>query len=476
MSSTRVVPALLRLTACALPVAAWAVDAPGPQPQPAPTNGPTVTAGTNGGLAPLTEFATGRSAFGAGRQVVVQGLIDLDLLQHDNYTDGKTSASDHRGYGLMRAELGLKVKLDERATAVVGLGYKGELGDYGITNQRPGPADATNESPRQSEQSIAVIRDAYVNLKEFLGYEELAVLAGRMPYASGLLVADRGAFLFDSRADNPAIGSWDGVRAGYTFDSVTFSPWIFRLPDASTLWGMTLDWKPATASGSDKVFITASYTQQQNPYLFDKTTGNTLKTYTGGIDWRTGELGLWFEGAGQRGDAGDGRSFHGWGGEAGLDWQFAQYGKGRFMLIAEMLSGDKDTGDRIDAFVNTWESISDTLIIENEKYGELSNLVVGNLRSLKAKWGIGFDERDQVRFDLTGAYYKLAQSLPTGGNIFGTEIDAQLRWQYTYNAQIRLFTGAVKPGGGMTAAMRAAGKDASDDLIWLGGVNLNVSF
>lgn len=473
MPSIRAVPTLLRLVCSAFPILAWAGDAAGVLP-------PAVGTGGSGssGLAPLSDFSSGRAAFGAGRQVRVQGLIDLDLLQRSNYTDGNSDASDHRGYGLMRAELGLSVKLDERATAVIGLGYKGELGDYGITNQRPGPPDTSAVAPRQSEQSIAVVRDAYVQLKEFLGYEELGVIAGRMPVDWSLnnQASDRGSFLYDSRADNPAIGSWDGVKAGYTLDTLLISPWIYRLPDASTLWGATLDWKPVTTSGSDKVIATFSYTRQQNPYLFDGTTGKSLNTYTGGIDWRTGELGLWFEGAKQRGDAGGGRDFGGWGGEAGLDWQFSQHGKGRFMLIAELLSGDQDPSDGIDAFVNTWETIGDTLIVENEKYGELSNLVVGNLKALKAKWGVGFDERDQVRVDLTGAYYRLAQELATGGPHFGTEVDAQLRWQYTYNAQIRLFTGVLKPGGGMSAAMQAAGKDASDDPIWIGGVNLNVAF
>lgn len=481
MPAIRAVPTLLRLMVCAAPLLAQALevrnaDVP-PSFEPPPGGGASAQP-RGGGLAPLSEYGAGRSAFGAGRQVVVQGLIDLDLLQKSNYTDGNGDASDHRGFGLMRAELGLKIKLDERASAVIGFGYKGELGDYGITNQRPGPPDSGIVAPRQSEQSIAVVRDAYVNLKEFLGYEELAVLAGRQPVDWSLTnqTSDRGSFLFDSRADNPAIGSWDGIKAGYTLETLLVSPWVFRLPDASTLWGITLDWKPVTTSGSDKVFATFSYTRQQNPYLFDGTIGKNLQTYTGGLDWRTGEVGLWFEAAKQRGDAGLDRSFGGWGGEVGLDWQFSQYGKGRFMLIGEILSGDKDPSDGIEAFINTWETVSDTLIVEHEKYGELSGLMPGNLKAVKAKWGVGFDERDQVRFDLTGAYYRLAQVLPSGGSHFGSELDAQLRWQYTYNAQIRLFTGVLKPGGGMTALMTAAGKDASDDLIWIGGVNLNVAF
>jgi hypothetical protein len=442
------------------------------------------------GLASLSEFGVGRSAMGAGRQVVVQGQLDLDVLQHDNYTDSSKDISDHRGYGLMRAELGLKVKLDERATVVVGFGYRADLGDYGKTNQHPDkPGPGTNESQIDSDQAQVVIKDAYVNLKEFLGFEELGVIAGRMPVSWNIPASDRGAFLFDSRADDPVIGSWDGTRVSYSgFDVLVVSPWVYRLPEASTLFGLTLDWKPATASG-DKVFVTATVTEQRDPVVpvvSGLTKAQNLRTYGGAIDWNLGETRLWIEGAEQRGDAGGSAEFSGYGGEAGLDWQFSQYGKGRFQLIGTMMTGDNpDTPDKFEGFVNTWESISDTLIVENEKYGELSRLVVGDLDSVKVRWGIGFDERDRVRIDLTGAHYRLAKPVAGGqSKDFGTEIDAALRWQYTFNAQIRFFAGVLKPGEGLAEAQaQAAAKatppttlDAGTDLIWLGGINLNVSF
>ncbi len=442
--------------------------------------------GTNldDGLASVSEFGTGKPAMGAGRQVVVQGQLDLDVLQHNNYTDADGNQSDHRGYGQMRAELGLKVKLDERATAVVGFGYKADLGDYGTTNQRPGkPSPGSNESQVASNQAQVVLKDAYVNLKEFLGFEELGVIAGRTPVIWNL-VDERGAFLFDSRADDPVIGSWDGVRASYSgLDALVVSPWIYRLPEASTLFGLTLDWKPATASG-DKIFVTGTATEQRKPVVGGTMHGQNLRTYGGGIDWRMGETGLWIEGAAQQGDAGNGASFGGYGGEVGLDWQFSQWGKGRFQIIGTMMTGDNpDTPDRYEGFVNEWESISDTLIVESEKYGELSRQVVGDLNSVKVRWGIGFDERDRVRIDLTGAHYQLAQPVNTGGSKrFGTEVDMTLRWQYTYNAQIRFFGGALKPGDGLADSLNRAGASqtpplsAGSDLIWLGGINLNVAF
>lgn len=449
-----------------------------------PADNRSASAMTSGGLAPITDFGPGKSASGAGRQIVVQGLLDLDVLQRDNYSDSNSDGSDHRGYGLMRAELGLKIKLDERATAVIGFGYRADLGDYGTTNLRPGRPDRDgNESQIDSDQAQVVLKDAYVNLKEFLGFEELGVIAGRMP-VSWNLVEGRGAFLFDSRADDPAIGSWDGVRASYSgWDVLVVSPWIYRLPEASTLYGLTLDWKPATAGG-DKVFITGSIVEQVEPVVGGVRHGESLRTYAFGFDWRVGELGLWMDGAAQRGDAGDGSEFSGYGGETGLDWQFSQYGKGRLQLIAGTMTGDDpDTDDSFEGFVNEWESVGDTLIVESEKYGEMSRLVVGNMQSMKVRWGIGFDERDRVRVDLTGAYYRLGEpAVSGGGNDFGTEIDAALRWQYTYNAQIRLFGAVLLPGDGLADAQELRSLEdgdpieAGDDMIWLAGVNLNVSF
>ncbi len=441
----------------------------------------------SGGLAPLSELGAGKAAIGAGRQVIVQGQLDLDVLQHDNYTDGDGGQSDSRGYGTMRAELGLNVKLDERAQVVIAFGYRADLGDYGTNNRReelpatPGP----DSSQFNSAQSQVVLKDAFVNLKEFLGFEELGVIAGRMP-VSWFLVNDRGAFLFDSRADDPAIGSWDGARASYSgWDVMLLSPWVYRLPDASTLWGVTLDWKPATAGG-DRVLVTATYAEQRNAILPQNLTAEKLQTVSGGLDWRSGELGFWVEAAGQKGNGLGGVTFEGFGGETGLDWQFSQYGKGRFQIIGGYQTGD-DPGSSgsFEGFVNEWETIGDTLIVEHEKYGELSELMVGNLMSIKARWGIGFDERDSVRLDLTAAHYVMHEPIVAGGDTsFGTEFDAALRWQYTYNAQIRLFGALFKPGDGLADAQEASAAAATpprtitagDDMIWLMGANLNVSF
>ncbi|MDW8373673.1 MAG: alginate export family protein [Planctomycetota bacterium] len=431
--------------------------------------------------ATTSEFAPGRPVPGAGRQVVVQGMLNLDSVQRTNDRDANSETSDHRGYGILHAELGFKLHLDERATVAVGVGYRSDIGDYGPSNQRPGnPTPRPNEAPVASDRAQLVLAHAYVHLKEMFGLEELGALAGRMPVRWNL-VQNRGAFLYDARADDPVIGAWDGARISYSgIDEWVFSPWIYRLPDASVLGGLTIDWQPMTA-GSDRLFLTGLITEHRDAVVPRAQgaafTAARLRTYGFGLDWRIGETDLWFDGAAQRGDALGGQRIAGYGAEAGVDWQFTPYGKGRLAAIAGFQRGDDPATRDIESFVAPWESISDTLIVEHEQYGELTRLLVGNLLSAKLRFGIGFDERDRWRIELTAAHYRLHQPLAAdGGREFASELDAVLRWQYTYNVQLRLFGGVAEPGAGLRDAIRLSGLVPGDDLIWIFGGNLNVSF
>lgn len=435
-----------------------------------------------GAAPPPVEYAPGRLAPGAGRQVVVQGLLNLDSVQRSNDRDASNDASDHRGYGQLHAELGFKIHLDERAMVAVGVGYRSDIGDYGPSNQRPGnPVPGPGDTPINSDRAQLVLAHAYVHLKEFFGLEELGALAGRMPVRWNL-VQHRGAFLYDSRADDPVVGAWDGARISYSgLDEWVLSPWIYRLPDASLLYGIAIDWQPMTA-GSDRVFLTGLITEHRDAVVpaagAAAFTADRLRTYGFGIDWRTGDSDLWFDGAAQRGETKRGERLTGYGAEAGIDWQFTPYGKGRLAAIAGFQRGD-DPGSqgRIEAFAAPWESIADTLLVEHEQYGELSRLMVGNLASAKLRFGIGFDERDRVRIELVGAHYRLHQPIVPGGRReFATELDAVLRWQYTYNVQLRLFAAGLEPGAGLRDALAATGVTPGDDFVWMFGGNLNVSF
>src|SRR4051812_23807273 len=125
---------------------------------------PTGT-GSGGGSPELSPGA--RFDANAPRQVVVRGLIDLDALIQGNYLDGNNDVSDHRGYGLLRAELGTKVKLDERVATVITIAYYNEAGNTPAT----GTTTTTTTTPTPTvrrDRGQAVFDDAYVQLKEFL--------------------------------------------------------------------------------------------------------------------------------------------------------------------------------------------------------------------------------------------------------------------------------------------------------------------
>ena len=63
--------------------------------------------------------------FGVGQQrsVVIRGMLGFDVLSQGQYLSGNGNASDHRGYGNIRAELGAKVRLDEQVAVVITLAY-----------------------------------------------------------------------------------------------------------------------------------------------------------------------------------------------------------------------------------------------------------------------------------------------------------------------------------------------------------------
>jgi hypothetical protein len=442
---------------------------------------PAPRAGGDPGQLPPTGFTPGRMGMGQGRQIVVQGLFDADYTRQGNYLDADSDQGDHRDGGQIRAELGLRVKLDERVTAVIGFGYRGDIGDYGPTNQSPGPSLTPEEPQRNSDNSQAVIKDAYAKLKEFLGYEELGVAVGRMPVAWDLR-RDRGALLFDSRANDPVIASWDGAQASYNYDEWVLSPYAYRLPDASSLWGVIVDWRPVGTGGSDKMFVTAAFNEQRDLILYGDEHGERLRTFSAGFDWIVGSFELWGEGAGQRGEADGGQSFRGYGGSLGGEWQFTEYGHGILGLQGDWQSGDDDPTDgTYKAFVNPWESVSDTIIVENERYGELSRLMPGNLRSLKLRWGMGLDERDRVRAEIVLARYQLDRPIAggSGSREFGDEADLTLRWQYNWYTAIRLFAAGLKPGDGLRDAMSSSpggNQLPGSDVIYMFGGAMAVTF
>jgi len=413
-----------------------------------------------------------RLGINGSRTVMVRGLVDLDALSQNNYNDGNDDLSDHRGYGLIRAELGIKVKMDEKVSAAITVAFYDEAG------KTTGEID-----PSRTTKGGTVMDDAYIEMKEFLGFEQLGVLAGRQPFAWNLR-EQHGAFLYDSRANDPAVTSWDGVRLGYAgllAPGIDVAGYAYRQPDDATLFGAAIDWKPGGA-GDNRWFFTGSANLERNvtlrtlPKNGDGTfqTGDELITYYAGGEVDFSTLDLFGEFAMQQGDQGNGTTFGGWGASGGGNLHFQLPQELILGVQYDYLTGDQDQTDKKNnAFINNWEAVSDTLIVEHEKYGELSRYAQGNLEALKLKAGIAFDESNSFRVNGIYGFYRMNESLGSGTS-FGQEADLILTWQYTYNATFNLFGAGFMPGDGFKDV--APGQPASTDLIYLVGLNLGVVF
>lgn len=413
---------------------------------------------------------------GGGRSVFIQGLVDIDGIQQGNYRDGNDDVSDHRSEGWYRAELGTRISVDERVEVQVTLAGQGVMGNSRATNDGdlyPGGAGNGSGVDGASDTNV-VLDDAFIKLKDFLNYRELAIDAGRMP-VSWNLRKDHAAFIYDSRANYQTVTSWDGLRASYNLDTINITPYVYRLPDDSQLYGITLDWEPAK-SGDDRLFFTLSANLERGVAVDGVAdVGDKLETYYVGGDADLGDFELFGEFAMQRGSQDNNIDFNGFAFSGGLDWHTDRMVLG---IQGDYLTGDSNAGDDSnDAFVNNWEGVSDTYIVENEKYGELSRLLSGNLQTYKAKLEIALDDKKRVRVKSVYAYYKTNETVTgASGKKFGQEADLHLQWDYTRNATITLLTGVFKPDDAYVAAATPQSPLAKDDLIYLFGANLLVKF
>ena len=418
------------------------------------------------------------------RQVVIKGLLDFDVVNRGRYLSGNADQSDHQGTGNIRAEFGTSVKLDEKVKVNITLAYEAEAGDN--------TADSKDPTVRSG---FAVVDDAYVEFKEFLGFESVGVLVGRMP-VSWNLRDGHGAFLYDSSADHPRVTSWDGGRATWNVvEGIDVTPFAYSVPGASTLLGVGGDWKPAR-SGDSRTFITGLITYERKvPMRFidptlqedsqialsDAVPGDKLLTYSGGFEFQIGDLDIFGEFAMQDGKQADGITYAGYGGYAGFDWHAYAPQALVFGAQVDHRSGNAEdpavTGKNRNLITN-WEGVSDTLIVEHEQYGELSRLLSGpdafGLQSGKLTAGIAFDDRNKVRLNAIYAYYRTTESTIGGGRTFGQEGDLSLSWRYAPSTTLKLFSGGFLPGGAYEEV--APGPNPSRDVIYCMGVNLSVVF
>jgi len=312
-----------------------------------------------------------------------------------------------------------------------------------------------------------------VVLKSFLGQSGLSLRLGRQPVAWNLR-KNYAPFLFDSRANDPDVTSWDGASARFGLDTLTFSPYAYALPDRSKLYGVAVDWQPAQAASSN-LFITVSGNIQ-----YDLPVGGiiteSLQTFYGGIEWSfESGLDIYFEGALQRGSQDGAVEFTGYGVSGGVEWRLPTPNPVVFGVQYDLLSGDDDAADSKNrTFINPFEGTSDTYIVESEKYGELLKGVVGNLRAAKVRSEVAFDRANRLRLKAVYGLYQFDQDLGAGKDL-GQELDLSLIWQYTTNTTISLLGGIFLPDNGFTSI--AVDQTAPlDDEIWLFAANLLVSF
>jgi len=434
-------------------------------------------------------------------------LVDPDTLLLTVPSSARsTHFQDSNSQMWIRAVLGTDVDIANRAQIRVSVVFDAEGGD-----------ETHLGSPGRNLGGV-YLNEAWILLKE-LFLDDLSVRAGRQEFYLNLR-RNRGAMLYDSRADNPRVHGWDGVRARYQWDNFLFTPYGFILDAAreergieiagnglvvgnsnskdNVLVGIQVDWQPDYGA-DNRVFVTGGASLERNVVIrptnplagrISPLIGDRLINYYGGIEIQPGSgLTIWGEGAMQDGSLDKHRDFNGFAWSAGLEW----HARGRYdavvgvqydfhsgdrhaangfynavlfgpvlgqvlptfdkVLIANILQHNPDDSE-FRNFVAPWEGRSDTFIVEHERYGELSEFMVGNLHGGKARLEYRLDRNQTLRLMLLGAWYALdvpgydLQTRAAGANWFGQEYDASLSWRYTHHTTLNLMGGVFLPGLG----------------------------
>lgn len=467
-----------------------------------------------------------------GDQLFIGGfLIDQDTYRLTLLArDAQTYYEDRVSQMWLRARLGAKVELGDSIETEIGLVFDGEGGDRAHLGASGSVAGGI------------YLNDASILFKRFI-LPELHLRVGRQP-VSWNLRRDYGAFLYDSRADNPAVTSWDGLRGFYQFDTFTFSPYVFSLDESreerslqvagdgtvggtsnskdNWLLGLQVDWQPEVL-GNRRYFVTAGASVEKNAPIRDANplTGSPAISARSVISYYVGveaEIGwgvtLYGEGAFQDGDFDAQRDVRAVGFSLGAEWDVGGLNQAVLGVQYDYASGDKggaqgntldlfadgtpygellgvDDRDRLllatlfpvdpnddeyNAFINPHEGVSDALIVEHERYGELSELLDGNLHGIKARAEYRFDQLGSstpVDLRMLWAYYVIdkpvyqPETLSDGASYFGQEFDLTATWQYNAFTTINLFGGIFLPGLGyqqVAASRYPASRAIPEDL------------
>lgn len=412
---------------------------------------------------------------------VLTGELLIEGINQQNYLDGDDDRNDRASAMWLRGRLGAMVDFDDYAELEIGVVYDGQAGDRTGTDTDGSAEIALNE--------------AFLTLKH-LFRDDLHLRLGRQPVTWNLR-AHHGAFYHDSRADDPLVNSWDGVRLYWQGRNLTTSAFWYQLDEANeqrgldglgaattrtpnardnSLFGVVLDYQP-DAEGDNRLFFTGGASIELNQRVDATTVADEVIAYYGGFEAELlADVDLYGEGVIQDGDLRGGGSMAGWGFNIGADYRPPGPLDTVLGIQFDLLSGDDDpdSGD-YEAFSAPWEGVSDTLIVEHERYGELAELQVGNRQALKLKLEYRFLQ-ERFRVKMLGAHYQLPEAVD-GADTFGTEIDFQINWQYTYWVNLGFMAAAFFPSDGYQNLIeRATGTPGGDDEIYLLGANAQVVF
>jgi hypothetical protein len=489
--------------------------------------------------------------------------------------DQDTYYQDSANQLWLRARLGSKVEVGDSLTAELGAVFDAEGGD----KSQDGAAGSNNGG--------VYLNDANVLLKH-LFIDPLHLRAGRQP-VSWNLRRNYGAWLYDSRADNPKVTGWDGARAYLQYDDFTVQPWFFMIDSAreakglmvegdgtetgvssskdDNILGLTIDWQPQQWL-QDRLFTSVTFTSEVNAPvepaqgIYPALIAKRLYNYYLGVEARLGGgFTLYAEGSFQDGTLSREQDIRAYGWSGGLDWDLLgdrttalglQYDfksgdrkgqNGNYQLYmnpdswlapftgldpatraiyAEMFPVDP-SNQQYNNYISPWEGVSDLLIAEHERYGELTRLLTGNLHTakLRAEWRLAYFTPSQP-LDLKFNWGYMVVDKPawrvdtlnsSNAAYFGNEADLSATWAFTTYASMSLFGGMFFPGrgyrqlaaerfptsrdlpkelrdvqwldstlnGGQPGAVSAYidavyPNETSDEDIWLFGINTHVVF
>ncbi len=460
---------------------------------------PDVYAGWSAGLVPSTT---------PGYDYQIGNLqVDPDTWQlviPERYRT--THYQDNVNQMWLRASLGTKVEVANRAELKVSFVFDAEGGDRTHRGE-PG----SNRGEIYLNEGWIHLKDIYDNLSLKVGRQDFRfnLRPGRPgflydsmadnPKAYGLDGA-RAYYKLDTFTFYPFAFILDSTREerGIEIEGVGLTNDSSSSKD-NWLAGLQAEWKPLV-TGDQSVVFHAGISLEKNVVVRepnplagrpDPLIGDGLINYDAGLLWEipvgSTKLTLYGEGVLQDGTVDTDQDFGGYGYTVGMDWRVG----GRFDASIgaqwDFLSGDRQAaggiydqilhGDLIAPtlspftktligtvipqdpndttyrnFVAPLEGVSDTFIVEHERYGELSELLVGNL--MAAKGWLEYRLDDNITLKALGAWYGVdAPAYRPGAqaadaNYFGQEYDLRLQWRFARHTDLSLMAGMFRPGLG----------------------------